>query len=127
MRKNIRRAVLVVLALGALAGQAWAVCPGARSDLAPFAFETLTISTTALPLTATVYAPAGQWSATVCVVSVETNPLRYRGDGLNPSATVGHLVSAGAELEVCGEASIRAIRFIRQGAADSTLMVSCYR
>lgn len=126
MRKNIRRAVLVALAFGILTGQAWADC-FKNGAWEPFDDETLTVSTTALPLTATVYAPAGEFPAGLAVCSIESNPLRVRDNGLNPTSSVGELMPTGTKFEVCGVPSIRAGRYIRSGAADATLFCRYYR
>jgi hypothetical protein len=125
--RTLWRGLLVALALFT-AGSSMAGPGGcAKSDfLTPFAFEQITISSTALPLTATTHSPSGAQPAALAVVIVETNSVRYRTDGLNPTATVGMPAAAGLPLTVCGPQSIRNVRFIRQ-SADATLSVEYYR
>lgn len=104
-------------------------CTNAGS-LFPFADQTLTVSSTALPLTATVYAPDGQKPADMAVCNVETDSIRFRVNGLNPTAAVGQIVlataAAPASFTACGEASIRRIRLIRV-TADSSVTCTYYR
>jgi hypothetical protein len=120
--------LLGFLVLSFLPCQAHAVCNGLISqEVQPFAFENLTVSTTALGFTATVYAPAGVFPARMAIVTVETNPIRFRADGLAPSSSVGHLISATQQLEVCGNAAIQAFRMIRQASSDATVMITYYR
>lgn len=91
-----------------------------------FAFEQLTISTTAVSLTSATYDPA-TGTAQSALVTVDTNPLRFRADGTNPTAAIGHNVTAGNSIEVCGISNIRNFRAIRSGAADAVINVSYYR
>ena len=82
-------------------------------------FETLTVSTTALSLTAAMSARAA-----VAFITVETQAVRYRLDGQNPTASVGHALLAGDVLELDGFWEIDKFRVIRRDGADSTLRVS---
>lgn len=95
-------------------------------ELNSFAFEQLAVSSTAVALTSTVYAPAGQNQADMAVVSVETNPVRHRDDGVPPTAAVGQPDPVSVPLLVCGQFQIQNIRFIRQ-VSDSTIDVTYYR
>ena|SRR5437879_5605020 len=116
----MRRLVWWLLLLFLLApGQAWAVdCSGFEGHLSPKGYQQLTVSTTAVSLTV----PAGTQMA---VVLNETQPVRYRDDGVAPTASVGVLVGAGQALSVCS-AAVTAIQFIRQGATDSLMSISYY-
>ena len=101
-----------------------------KPNMQKVGFEQLTVSTTALGLTATKYAPNGQQDlnvATFAVADVETNPIRYRDDGVPPTSSVGQPASAGAQIQLVGVQAIRDFLAIRSGAADSTLEVSYYR
>lgn len=117
----------LIIALVALAGSANADCLGIRSSVRPLAFETLTVSTTALGFTADTFAPTVSDAAVIAIVTVETNPARFRVDGLNPTSSVGHAVTDKDQIEVCGTEAIRAFRAIRSGASDSTFRVTYYR
>lgn len=94
--------------------------------LVPFAFETITVSSSAIGFTATVYQPAGSIAPDMAVVTTETNDMRYRSDGINPTASVGHVLASAGTLTVCGAQSIKQVRFIRV-SADGTAQVTYYR
>jgi len=82
-------------------------------------FESLTVSTSAVPLTAATYA-----RAEVAFITNESNPCRFRLDGTNPTASVGHILPTDAELILDSRDQISRARFIRSGASDATLRVS---
>jgi hypothetical protein len=136
MRKAMRRtAEILLFAFGLIAlialfrpQPAHALCNGLLgNELTAIGFETLTVSSTAKTLTATVYAPSGLTPAKVAIISVETNQIRFRVDGVAPTSSVGQLVAVGNQLEVCGQNAIQALQMIRQPAADATIMVHYYK
>jgi hypothetical protein len=94
--------------------------------LVPFAFETITVSTTAIGFTASKYQPTGLQPAALAVVTLESNDVRYRSDGLNPTASVGHVLASAGAVTVCGLQSLQQVRFIRV-SADATAQVSYFR
>lgn len=129
-RKHMKRRAKIILLLALLLPIAAEAGPGGctnHATLTPFAFETITVSTTSIGFTAATLAPSGSNPAEMAIVSVESNPVRYRLDGLAPSSTVGHPAVAGDALTVCGTLSAKALRFIRSGAVDATLSVTYYR
>jgi len=63
-------------------------------------------------------------SPTVAVITPETQGVRWRDDGVAPTATVGMPLAVGAVLVYDGDLS--AIRFFQQ-AATATLNVSYYK
>jgi hypothetical protein len=129
VRKNIRRAVLVLAAVIGLVctrADAGIACSGLNFSPVAYDFESITVSNTALGFTAAKITPAGTPPAIYASCTLETNAIRYRADGLDPSATVGQLVSAGVSFEVCGQQNIQVVRFIRQ-TADGTLQCHYYR
>lgn len=89
-----------------------------------FAFETLTVSSTALGCTVATYQPQSQGRESA-VHAFITNPVngaateivRYRFDGVAPTATVGHMLAPGDHLELCA-ANLRNAKFI--GDTDAT-------
>ena len=83
------------------------------------AFETVTISSSSVALTAATYL-----NQRFALITVETNPVRFRLDGTAPTATVGHILNAGDILELSSREQIVSARFIRKDAADATLSVS---
>lgn len=89
----------------------------------PFAFETLTISSTALPLTAGTYDRSDGAPADWALVTVETDALRFRDDGAVPTASVGHKQAADSSFMVYGTRAIRQLRMIRV-TTDATVMVT---
>jgi hypothetical protein len=62
--------------------------------------------------------------ATVAIVTVESQAIRWRDDGPAPTATAGHPVQAGAQLVYSGDLS--AIQIIQQ-AASATVDVAYYQ
>lgn len=49
-------------------------------------------------------------------VSCATESIRYRYDGGDPSATVGHLIAANGEVIIQGANNIARLKFIRTGS-----------
>lgn len=129
MSKNIRRAVVLAIALAALIGQqanAGIACSGLSFSPVAYDFESITVSSTALGFTAAKITPVGTLPAIFASCTLETNSIRFREDGLDPSATVGQLIAAGNTIEVCGQQNINTVRFIRV-SADGTLQCHYYR
>lgn len=58
------------------------------------------------------------------LIKPESFPVRWRDDGVNPTATDGMLIDVGDEFWYTGQ--IRALRFIDTGAGAATLHVSFY-
>lgn len=85
----------------------------------PLGYQQITVSTSAVGLTL----PKGAIRA---VVGVEAQPLRYRDDGTNPSASVGYLVVAGGTVEVYGSTALSKFKAIRSGGTDAVLNVNYY-
>lgn len=85
----------------------------------PLKFESVTVSTTAIALNP----PTTDW-VDYTIISVETNGVRWRDDGTDPTAAVGHPEAAAARLYYEGDP--KKIKFIRSGGADATLRVSYY-
>jgi hypothetical protein len=98
---------------------------GAR--LTPFAFEEITVSTAAIGFTAATFKPSGQTPAAYAYVTVETNGIRWRTDGSDPTSSVGHALAAGGTLELAGKTELTNFRAIRSGGADAALKVTFYR
>lgn len=124
--------VAIIAALTLCAGEAYAGPGGCTNQgvLTPFADETLTISSTAIGLTAATFNPSGGFPAALAVCTLETDSVRFRVNGLNPTAAVGQIITASAsapsQLTVCGFQSLANVRFIRV-TTDATLTCSYYR
>lgn len=97
------------------------------------AFESITVSTTAIgPTAATIKVEQGVYPGNVVSRSAETafftnesNAIRYRMDGTDPTASIGHAMASGDTLTVEGYDNIRRLRFIRQ-SADATIRATYF-
>lgn len=91
------------------------------------AFESITVSSAAIGFTAATYGnPTTGAAGTSALVTIESNPVRWRADGTDPTASVGHLLGAGESLEVEGSLDLASIRFIATGS-DATARVTYFR
>lgn len=92
-------------------------------------FDTQTISTTALGITAAkllIYQTGGFNKRPVkAFLTVETNSIRVRWDGTDPTASVGHLLTAGSSITLIGEGNVSKLKMIRS-SADATVMITLY-
>lgn len=95
----------------------------------------LTATTFTIPLNVTVGGTGGtvlgpegssQVKPNFCEGVVETNAIRYRADGTNPTASVGVPLVANDRIAVRGYRVILNLRLIRQ-SADATIHWQCYR
>jgi hypothetical protein len=82
----------------------------------PFGYQQVTGLSAVKALTV----PTG---ATRCVIQADTQAVRYRDDGTNPSASVGQPLAVGVQLMY--DARMDTIRFIEQ-AASAVLNVTYY-
>ena len=83
----------------------------------PLGYQQITVLTASTALTV----PTG---ATYAIIMPEAQAVRFRDDGVAPTATVGFPLQIGAELVSSG--NLAAIRFIQQ-AASAILNVSYYK
>lgn len=82
-------------------------------------FESITVSTTAVGF------DANKANAhTHAFVTVENAAVRYRVDGLAPTAAVGHQLLVNDIMEFADSGRLRFVRFIRRDGLDATLRVS---
>ncbi len=65
--------------------------------------------------------PAG---TVICIITPETQAVRWRDDGVDPTAAIGYPLAVGIELE-CTIQVMTAIKFIQQ-VASATLNISYY-
>jgi hypothetical protein len=103
--------------------QSGGACPGIGT-VTPLGFETITVSSTAIGFTTASISPAGR-SASVAVGYVATGAIRYRDDGVDPTAAVGMPIAASTQFQVCGVLAIRQFKMIRQ-TIDASISVSYY-
>lgn len=123
-----RLALAAIVLLAMFTGPALAApgnCTNAPS-LVAFAFEEISVSSTAIGFTAATAFPDGRKGADMAVVTIEDDAIRYRDDGLAPTATVGHPAAVNTSLTVCGAASLKRFLAIRQ-TTDADINVTYYR
>jgi hypothetical protein len=92
----------------------------------PILFNQLAVSTVAVSLvlpTAAQNATANVSAPNYALIVCETNDVRWRDDGTNPTSSVGSLLKAGQSLKYNGP--LASIKFIRV-SADATLDVNFY-
>ena len=86
------------------------------------AFETLTISSTAIGLTPNIYSKNnGLEMCNKATILVEDANIRYRVDGGNPTSTLGLLANNGDVISLIGRSELKLFRAIREAAADATI------
>lgn len=64
--------------------------------------------------------------ATRAVVGVESQPIRYRNDGEEPTSSVGFLVKADVTFELHGNEALKNFQAIRSGETDGVLNIIYY-
>lgn len=57
-------------------------------------------------------------------LTVEAQPVRYRYDGGDATASSGHLLAAGSDLILIGNGNIANFRIIRSGGTSATVQVT---
>lgn len=98
-----------------------------RSMGEAFAYETITVSDSAVGFTAGTRQPTSALGAQAALVTVETQPIRIRMDGTDPTATVGHLLQDTDALVITGPNNVIKFRAIRDGGSDATILVTYFR
>ena len=101
--------------------------PVVQADRSGFAYESITVSTSAVGPTEATYAPADESPATAVIISVETNGIRFRYDGGEPTSSIGHALASGATYELPGAVNVSQLRMIRSGGADATVHLTYER
>ena len=91
-----------------------------------YAFETLAVSDTAVGFTGATWRQ-GEHSHIRAIVTNSGGVIRYRYDGSNPSATVGHLLVHGDMLIIEGSVNINQFRAVKAGTNAGTLSVTFER
>lgn len=99
--------------------------PAPQKSQQAFAYEAITVSSTAIGPTLTTIFPSGKQAASEAFITVETNPVRWRADGTDPTSSEGHLLQAGDSLSIFGTVNLKNLKFIRTGS-DATLRVTYY-
>lgn len=90
---------------------------GAPYGATPLGFQAITpVAATALTVPAT---------ATFAVVQCDVANVRWRDDGVNPTATVGMILFSGTQWTFSGDLSV--VKFIQTADGAGTLNVSYYK
>ena len=87
-------------------------------------YESLTISTASVVLTAANTLNSDGFSAKRAVITVEDAQIRYRYDGTAPTASQGHLANPMDAIILKGSTNINNFRAIRKGSTDATIRVT---
>lgn len=98
-----------------------------ESAATAFAYESITVSSTAIGCTAATVSPGGAPGAVRAMLTLESAQVRYRYDGTNPTSSEGHLLEIGETLVLEGAANIDKFKAIRTGSTDGTLKVTYER
>lgn len=123
-RKSLGFVLALLLSMAASSTAAPGGC-GSGGSLSTIGFEQVAVGGTAVGFTVATFT-AGSAIPVLAVVVVESNAIRSRSDGLNPTATVGTPFAVASSFTVCGERAIRTVRFIQQSAA-ATISVEYYK
>lgn len=91
-------------------------------------YEQLSVTGTAVGITAAVRNPAGGGQMTRCEVRVEGTAVRFRDDGTDPTTDLGSPLDVADVLTVSPHERVRAIRFIRSASSGTASLVNirCY-
>ena len=97
----------------------------ALSQKTAVSYEAITVSSTAVGIGSATLDPADGAVPTECYGRVETESIRYRCDGTNPTSSEGILVQATETIHILGRGNMENIKFIATGS-DGTLRLHCY-
>ena len=89
-----------------------------------YAFENVEVADAAKALTASTYAITDAIAHVRAFITVDTGQLRYRYDGSDATATVGHLAQYGDSIIIEGTVNIQNFRAIRTGDRSASLSVT---
>ena len=96
--------------------------------LESFAFEQITVGSSATGLTEATYAPSGNPQARRALIqNIGGQTVRYRTDGAEPTSSSGHELADGDTLTLETTHDIASFRAIREGSSNSALAVTYQR
>jgi|GEM_PF-1048132 len=87
----------------------------------PFDYESVTVTNTAIGLTAATYL-----DATRAEMTLENAQIRIRDDGVNPTSSEGHPVEVGDIISLTSAAQIAGFKAIRTGSTNGVLKVTYF-
>jgi hypothetical protein len=94
-----------------------------------YGYESISVSTAAIGPTALTVHPDRDQNprpAFEAFCTVETNSIRYRIDGTDPTASEGHVVAAGGTFTVTGTNNVKRLKMIRV-SADAVVKITYFR
>jgi len=92
---------------------------------ATIAGEAITVSSTAIGITASLLQPSNSAIPTGGMCTVATNQMRFRIDGTNPTNAVGHIANPGDVIHLQNHDELRKFRAIRV-ASDGALFCTIW-
>jgi len=120
--------LLLVIGIICFASYAYADKGLESSDvLVPFAYENLTITSTAQSLTSGTYNPASGKAKRAIMTCDFGSVVRYRNDGTAPTATSGHLLATGIIVVWAGDTAIGNASIIISRATNCPCQVTYER
>lgn len=87
-------------------------------------YEAITVGAAAVGFTAGLLNPGGAAPPRGAVLTLETANIRWRTDGGNPTAAVGHLMTTTDSLVIHGANNLKNFRVIRAGGVNGSLRVT---
>jgi hypothetical protein len=90
-----------------------------------YAYATQTVADTALALSEfTDFAEVDMALATRIRLTVNTNAIRYRFDGGDPTTTAGHYLATNGTIPIDGSENVANFRIIRDGGSSASVSVT---
>jgi len=91
----------------------------------PCGYQQITVLSSAAGLTLPTAQIVGAYQApTRCLITAESQAVRWRDDGTDPTAAIGYPLAVGAELRYDG--NLKNIKFIEQAASAKLNIVYFY-
>ena len=94
--------------------------------LSAFDYESITLDNATKSLTSATLEGSGVPAQRV-LITVETNSIRFRHDGTDPTSSEGHVVAVDNSLVIVGARDLRRLKMISTDAGGSTVKVSYER
>lgn len=88
-----------------------------------FAYESISVTSTAKSLTSATYTDDDGNVATKAIITIETAQIRWRMDGTNPTSSEGHLNNPFDTILLNNSSDIKNFRIIR-ASSNATIRVS---
>jgi hypothetical protein len=94
------------------------------STTTAYAYDSATVSSTAMTMTAIGFSAANIDTADRALISVDTQPVRFRYDGGVPTAAEGHYLESGDTHMIEGNQNIRNLQLIRATGTDGFVAIT---